>query len=113
MQGYFVTFFTQQSREHNGMSVASWIVEEARRLGVRGATLFSGSEGFGHDGRFHSDNFFDLEDPPVQVALALTQDECDKLMGRFNETGLRIFLHKIRDRVRFHFGQLTTLSIPS
>jgi PII-like signaling protein len=94
MQGYFVTFFTQQSREHNGMPVASWIVEEARRLGVRGATLFSGSEGFGHDGRFHSDNFFDLEDPPVQVALALSKDECDNLMARFTETGLRVFFTK-------------------
>jgi len=94
MQGYFVIFFTQQSREHDGLPVATWIVKEARHLGVRGATLFSGSEGFGHDGRFHSNNFFDLEDPPVQVALALTQNECDKLMARFKKTGLRVFFTK-------------------
>ncbi|WP_319584920.1 DUF190 domain-containing protein [uncultured Pseudodesulfovibrio sp.] len=94
MQGYFVTFFTQQSREHDGQPVATWIVNEARRLGVRGATLLSGSEGFGHDGRFHSDNFFDLQDKPVQVGLALTQDECDKLMARFQEAGLRVFFTK-------------------
>ncbi|WP_207264769.1 DUF190 domain-containing protein [Desulfovibrio sp. Huiquan2017] len=94
MQGYFVTFFTQQSREHDGLPVATWIVEQARHIGVRGATLFSGKEGFGHDGRFHSDNFFDLEDPPVQVALALTGEECDALMTRFAESGLRVFYTK-------------------
>ena len=70
MQGYYVTFFTQQSRTHGDVPVARWLIEEARKLGVRGATLFSGKEGFGHDGRFHSDSYFDLEDQPLQVGMA-------------------------------------------
>ena len=94
MQGYLITFFTQESREHEGMPVANWIVEAARGIGARGATLFSGREGFGHDGRFHSDNFFDLEDTPVQVALALSEDECDALLARCAKSGLRVFYTK-------------------
>ncbi|AMK11710.1 DUF190 domain-containing protein [Pseudodesulfovibrio indicus] len=101
MQGYFITFFTQQSREHEGMPIATWIVEAARAIGVRGATLFSGREGFGHDGRFHSDNFFDLDDPPVQVALALTGEECDALLTRCAESNLRVFY--TRSEIEFGF----------
>ena len=96
MEGYLVTFFTQQNREHAGMPLANWIVEEAKQLGVRGATLFTGSEGFGHDGRFHSGGYFDLEDQPLQVVLALTSHECDQLFARIRENNLRIFHTKCR-----------------
>jgi PII-like signaling protein len=101
MDGYLVTFFTQQSREHNGTSVADWLLGQARELGVRGATLFSGQEGFGHDGRFHSENLFDLEDPPLQVVIALTPAESDQLFSRIEENGLCIFYTK--SRVEFGF----------
>ncbi|MCB2191930.1 MAG: DUF190 domain-containing protein [Deltaproteobacteria bacterium] len=94
MQGYLVTFFTQKNRKHDGNSLADWIIEQAKQLGVRGATLLSGQEGFGHDGRFHSDNYFDLQDTPLQVMLALTFDECDRLFARIKQNGLRIFYTK-------------------
>ncbi len=96
MDKYLVTFFTQENREHNKMSLASWIIEEANSLGVRGATLLSGQEGFGHDGRFHSGNYFDLEDRPQQVVLALTGEECDRLFQRIKENKLRMFYTKVR-----------------
>lgn len=101
MKGYFVVFFTQQNRKHEGVPVANWILDEAKRLGVRGATLFSGKEGFGHDGRFHTDNYFDLEDAPVQVALALSSEECSELMGCIEDKKLRVFYTK--SEVEFGF----------
>ena len=94
MNGYLITFFTQQNREQDGIPLADWIVEEARKAGIRGATLFNGKEGFGHDGRFHSGNYFDLEDQPQLVTMALTQEECDKLMSRLKEAEQRIFYTK-------------------
>lgn len=94
MQGYIVTFFTQQNREHDGVSVASWLVETAKQLGVRGATLLSGQEGFGHDGRFHSESIFDLEDRPLQVVLVLTDDECERLFAAVNKKQLVVFYTK-------------------
>ncbi len=96
MQGYLLTFYTQKNRGHAGVSLAEWIVGEARRLGVRGATLAGGSEGFGHDGRFHSDGFFDLEDKPLQVVLAVTEEELEKLMASIREQNLRVFYTKAR-----------------
>lgn len=94
MQGYLVTFFTQQNRMYKDVQLARWIVEEARKLGVRGATLLSGKEGFGHDGRFHSESYFDLEDLPLQVVVALTPEEYETLMRRIEEHQLRVFYTK-------------------
>lgn len=94
MEGYIVTFFTQQKREHDGVSVANWIVETAKQLGIRGATLLSGQEGFGHDGRFHSENIFDLEDRPLQVVLVLTHDECERLFASIKMKQLSVFFTK-------------------
>jgi PII-like signaling protein len=96
MEGYLVTFFTQENREHNNISLASWLIDEAKKLGARGATLFSGQEGFGHDGHFRSGSFFDLEDRPQQVVLALTFDECERLFQCIEENELRIFYTKVR-----------------
>jgi len=101
VEGYLVTFFTQRSRKVDGVSIARLIVEEAKELGVRGATLFSGKEGFGHDGRFHSENYFDLEDAPMQVAMAVTEQECEHLMERIEKKQLRVFYTK--SRIEFGF----------
>lgn len=103
MKGYLVTFFTQQNRKYQGIPLAKWIVGEAMKLGVCGATLFSGKEGFGHDGRFHSDNYFDYEDSPLQVAMALTSDECDRLMAYLEKNKVRVFYTKSEVTFGFTF----------
>ncbi len=90
MHGYQLTFFTQQKRMHRGKVLAHWLVEEARTLGIHGATLLGASEGFGHHGRIHSAHFFDLADQPVEVVMAVTHDECDRLFARLREEKVRI-----------------------
>ncbi len=94
VQGYLITFFTQKSRKHEGIPVADWIVEKAKKMGVHGATLFTGNEGFGRDGRFHSGNYFDLEDPPQLVTMALTVEECDTLMSCLKSADISVFYTK-------------------
>ena len=81
MNGYQLTFFTQQAHRHRGKPVAHWLVEQARALGIHGATLIGASEGFGHRGRIHSAHFIDLADQPVEVVMAVTQDESDRLFA--------------------------------
>ncbi len=103
MEGYLVTFFTQQNRQYQGISLAKWIVEEARKFGVCGATILSGTEGFGHDGRFHSDNYFDDANSPLKVNIALTYDECDRLMACLKENKVRVFYTKSKVAFGFTF----------
>jgi PII-like signaling protein len=94
MQGYLVTFFTQQDRRHHGMPVADWLVKLAGELGLRGATSIPASEGMGHDHRLHSAHFFELTDQPVSVQMAVTAEECDRLFARLETERVRLFYVK-------------------
>lgn len=94
MNGYQITFFTQQDRRHGKQPLAEWLIALARELGLRGATLVSGTEGFGRDGRVHSAHFFELADQPLEVAMAVTEAQATQLFARLREEKVRLFYIK-------------------
>lgn len=94
MNGYQITFFTQQDRRHRGKQIGDWLVQLAKQMGLRGATMFAATEGFGHHHRIHSAHFFDLADQPLEVVMAVTAEECDLLFARLREEGVHLFYVK-------------------
>jgi PII-like signaling protein len=91
MNGYQLTFFTQQTHRHRGgRPLGHWLVEQARALGIHGATLIAATEGFGHRGRIHSAHFVDLADQPVEVVMAVTQEELDRLFKLLRDEKVKI-----------------------
>ncbi|OHC37943.1 MAG: hypothetical protein A3J25_16190 [Pseudomonadales bacterium RIFCSPLOWO2_02_FULL_63_210] len=94
MHGYQVTFFTQQNRRYKGKMLADWLVALAKDMHLRGATLVSGIEGFGHTGKLHSYHFFELADQPMEVSLVLSQEECSQLFERLQQEDLALFYVK-------------------
>lgn len=95
MHGYQLAFFTQQDHQHHGKPLAHWLVEEARAMGIGGATLIAASEGFGHHRRIHSVHFFELTDQPVEVVMAVTSEEADRLFAKLQEEKVRLFYMKV------------------
>lgn len=94
MNGYQITFFTHQDKRHQGKPVGDWLVHLARELGLSGATLLAGGEGFGQHGRIRSARFFELADQPVEVTLAVTADEAARLFARLEAEGVHLFYVK-------------------
>jgi PII-like signaling protein len=94
MNGFQITFFTQQDRRHHGRPLAEWLVQLARELGLRGATLFAATEGFGQRGRLHSAHFFDLADQPLEVMMAVTEEEAQRLFARLEAERVHLFYVK-------------------
>ena len=90
MEGYQITFFTEQGRRHKGRQLAIWLMEAAKDLGIRGATLVSASQGFGHHGRWHSAHFFELSDQPLEIIMAVTPPQCDQLFKLLVEEKVRL-----------------------
>lgn len=70
MQGYQLTFFTQQDRMYGFSSQGDWLVKDARKLGVGGATHVSAAKGFGRHDKLHSVHFIELAEHPIQVTMA-------------------------------------------
>lgn len=94
MNGYQVTFFTEQSRRHGHTPMHEWLMQLARSLGIRGSTAVLGAEGFGRRGHFHSAFFFELADQPVEVTLATTTEQVDALFERLEREQVDLFYVK-------------------
>ena len=94
MHGYQLTFFTQQDRKHHGLPLAQWLLEEARSLGIGGATLIQAAEGFGHDRKIRSAHFFELADQPLEVTMAVSETDAARLFARLKEEEINIFFVK-------------------
>lgn len=91
MQGFKLTLFTQQDRSVHGQSLALWLLEQAKEIGIRGATLTAASEGFGHDKKLHSVHFFELTEQPLQVTMAVTAEEAELMFALLKKENINIF----------------------
>ncbi|WP_235583809.1 DUF190 domain-containing protein [Pseudomonas aeruginosa] len=90
MKGYQLTFFTQQDRKVHHQPIAEWLMAEALRLGVHGATLLAAKEGFGHHHRMHAAHFFELADQPLEVVMVVTEEEMQRVFERLTEEHLKL-----------------------
>lgn len=95
MNGYQITFFTQQDRMHGQIPLAQWLIDKARKIGIRGATLDGSIQGLGHDGMLHEINMFDFSDQPVQVTMVLSDEEVKNLFFQLNKENVKVFYMKI------------------
>ncbi|WP_137935711.1 DUF190 domain-containing protein [Chitinivorax sp. B] len=95
MEGYQLTFFTQQDHRHSGQPLGEWLVQTARQLGVGGATLILAAEGFGRHGRLHAAHFFELPDQPVEVTMAVSEGEAQRLFQRLRDEQVNVFYIKV------------------
>ncbi|NBF03623.1 DUF190 domain-containing protein [Pseudomonas sp. Fl5BN2] len=94
MKGYLVIFFTQQNRRYHGKMLGDWVVDLARQMGLRGATLSTAIEGFGHSGHLHSAHFFELADQPLEIRLAISEAESQQLFERLQGEDFSLFYIK-------------------
>jgi len=95
MHGYQITFFTQQDKRHQGKPLGDWLLQLAQELGLPGATLIAGAEGFGHHRRLHSARFFELADQPQEVQLVAAAADADRLFARLQAEGVHLFYVKV------------------
>lgn len=95
MNGYQVTFFTQQNRTHAGIPVVEWLLQEARRQNLEGATVLAAEEGMGRDRKIHSAHFFELADQPVEITLVLSEAHLQTLFACLQQEKLSLFYVKI------------------
>lgn len=94
MQGYQLTFMTEQDRRIEGKPAVEWLLKTAKDAGCTGATTFAGMESYGSHGKRHSAHFIELADQPVQVMLAVTDAQAMALLSKISQTDTRLFYTK-------------------
>jgi len=91
MNGYQFTFYTTLRRTIEGKHIKDWLINIARDLGIPGATVIAGLEGYGHDRRFHAAHFFETADEPIMIVMAMSEQHRRLLSERLAEARADIF----------------------
>jgi PII-like signaling protein len=91
MNGYQLSFYTEQNSMHGGVTVCEWLMATLKRLGIHGVTVTSAAQGIGHAGARHAAHLFKLADQPLQVTMAVTEDEAKRLMDAIQAEQVHLF----------------------
>jgi PII-like signaling protein len=102
MKGYQISFLAEQNRRIGHKQAMEWLLQLAKELGISGCTVFSGVESFGADGRRHSARFFELADQPMEIVMAVTEEQAERLFERIGIADTKIFYIKMP----IEYGQL-------
>jgi PII-like signaling protein len=95
MKGYQISFIAEMSQRIEGKPATEWLIHLAKELGCTGATTFAGVESFGSDGRRHSAHFFELVDQPIEIMIAVTEEQAAALFEKIKVTEARLFYIKV------------------
>jgi PII-like signaling protein len=95
MNGYRLSFFTTLGKRVHHKQLHQWLIDLARDTGIRGATVYKASEGYGHDRHFHSAKFFDTTDEPIEVVMVLSTAEADSILQRIDREKVELFYVKV------------------
>ncbi len=80
--GYLLRIFIGESDRIHGRLLYEWIVAEARRRDLAGATVLRGIMGFGANSRIHAARIERLsEDLPVVIELVDTRDKLEAFLA--------------------------------
>ncbi len=98
-EGKLLRVFIGEADRWQGRPLYEAIVEEARKSGLAGATVWKGSLGFGAHSRMHTAKILRLsEDLPVVIEIVDTEENLNKILPFLDTTvteGL-ITLEKVR-----------------
>jgi PII-like signaling protein len=96
MKGVFLRFYVQEKHKHRHHLLYEWLLEQASKLGMHGGTAFRAVAGFGHHGKLHFQQFFELAgELPMQLDFVVTDAEADKLLSVIDQEGVRLFYLRI------------------
>ncbi|PYE14917.1 DUF190 domain-containing protein [Paraburkholderia silvatlantica] len=97
MQGSQLTVFAaNQGHRVRHLPVVDWILEEAKRAGIQGATVVEIAEGVDAKGKYHAARFFELAEQSVSVTFIAEDARIDDLLEKLNVGVVRLFYTRTR-----------------
>lgn len=85
-EGQLLRIFIGESDRWGGLPLYEAIVQEARKKGLAGATVFRGAEGFGAHSRIHTSRILRLsEDLPILVEIVDSEEKVQAFLPLLDE----------------------------
>jgi PII-like signaling protein len=80
-EGKLLRIFIGELDTHEGKPLYQWLIEEARRQGLAGATVLRGLAGFGAHSRLHTAKVLRLSvDLPIVVEIVDTEERIEAFL---------------------------------
>ena len=96
MPGTYLKFYVQEDHKHHGIATYEWLLEQAKKTGIRGGSAFRAIAGFGRDGKIYEDHFFELAGHlPIEVGFAVKEEEATALLNLIAAEKLSLFYIKL------------------
>src|SRR3972149_2825866 len=84
-ESYLLRIFIGETDHHDGKPLYEWIVIEARKRGLAGATVLRGIMGFGAHSRIHTAKIERLsEDLPIIVEIVDTREKLEAFLDEID-----------------------------
>src|SRR5258706_10484388 len=81
-EGFLLRIFVGESDKHQGQELYEWLVTEARKRGMAGATVLRGLMGFGAQSVIHTFKIERLsEDLPIVVEMVDSQEKIEAFLA--------------------------------
>jgi len=91
MQSIYLKFYLTEKQKHGNQLLYEWLLEQAKRVGISGGTVFRSIAGFGRHGSLHSETFIELGgELPVQVEFILEQRQLEEFIATLGAYKLNI-----------------------
>lgn len=96
MNGTILRFYVHENRIHHHIALFEWLLEQAKKMGIRGGSAFRAIAGFGRHGILHEEHFFELAaDMTVEVEFVVTDDEADRFLELLQRERVSIFYARV------------------
>jgi len=84
-------FYAHLRARHDGTLLSEWLLEQAKRRGIGGGSVFRAIAGFGRHGVLHEEAFFELADNlPVKIEFLLRAEQAQVLLDLVREARVDI-----------------------
>ena len=96
MNGWSLRFYMHENQKHRGMLLHEWLLEQARKNGVRGGSVFRAIAGFGRHGVLSEQHFFELAgQATIMVDFAVGDAEAETLLALARDEGAALFYVRV------------------
>jgi len=84
--GHLLRIFVGEGDRHENMPLYEWIVQKAHEMGIAGATVLRGLEGYGAHSRIHTAKILRLStDLPLIIEIVDTIENIEQFLPEIDE----------------------------
>ena len=92
MNGTYLRFYMHENRKHHHLLMYEWLLEQAKKMGIHGGSVFRAIAGYGRHGVLHEQHFYELAgDLTVEVEFMISEEEARRLLDLVKAEKIHIF----------------------